>query len=69
MAIVCFCSVGMNNAVAGLGAGGTGDIVLSDISNSVLYGVFALAGELGVGRCPVAHNQGSLAVQSPTSSA
>ncbi|KAH8900018.1 DUF895 domain protein [Thozetella sp. PMI_491] len=39
-----FCSVGMFSAVGGLGAGGLQDVQLSDIANSVLYGVFAIMG-------------------------
>jgi hypothetical protein len=34
----------MFSAVSNLGAGGTQDTALSDISNSVLYGMFALTG-------------------------
>lgn len=34
----------MFSAVSNLGAGGTPDVVLSDISNGVLYGCFAIAG-------------------------
>lgn len=44
---VCFCSVGMFSAISNLGAGGTQDVTTSNISNSVLYGVFAISGELG----------------------
>ncbi|KAF9022214.1 MFS general substrate transporter [Hymenopellis radicata] len=44
---VCFCTVGMFSAINQLGAGGTQDIALSDISNSVLYGVFCIAGFFG----------------------
>ncbi|KAF9029498.1 MFS general substrate transporter [Hymenopellis radicata] len=45
--LICFCTVGMYIAVNQLGAGGTQDIALSDISNSVLYGVFCIAGFFG----------------------
>jgi hypothetical protein len=34
----------MFSAVSNLGAGGTQDTALSDISNGVLYGMFALTG-------------------------
>ncbi|KAI9510754.1 MFS general substrate transporter [Russula earlei] len=42
--IVCFATVGMFSAVSNLGAGGTQDTALSDMSNGVLYGMFALSG-------------------------
>ncbi|KAI0297599.1 MFS general substrate transporter [Multifurca ochricompacta] len=42
--ITCFATVGMFSAVSNLGAGGTQDTSLSDISNGVLYGMFALTG-------------------------
>jgi hypothetical protein len=42
---VCFCSVGMFSAISNLGAGGTQDVTTSNISNGVLYGVFAISGE------------------------
>src|SRR6266851_6029532 len=42
--ITCFSTVGMFSAVSNLGAGGTQDTALSDISNGVLYGTFALTG-------------------------
>jgi hypothetical protein len=42
--ITCFATVGMFSAVSNLGAGGTQDTALSDISNGVLYGTFALTG-------------------------
>ncbi|PNY26827.1 Uncharacterized protein TCAP_03236 [Tolypocladium capitatum] len=41
---VALCSVGMFTAIGGLGAGGTQDVQLSDIANSVLYGCFFVAG-------------------------
>ncbi|KAL1405554.1 hypothetical protein Q8F55_009192 [Vanrija albida] len=44
---VCFCSVGMFTAMNGLGAGGTTNVILVDIANGVLYGVFALTGLVG----------------------
>jgi len=44
LGFVTFCSVGMFSAVSNLGAGGTQDTQLSDIGNSVLYGVFAITG-------------------------
>lgn len=34
----------MFSAVSNLGAGGTEDITLSDTSNGVLYGMFAITG-------------------------
>lgn len=36
-------------AVSNLGAGGTQDVALSDVSNAVLYGVFALTGLISGG--------------------
>jgi len=42
--ITCFATVGMFSAVSNLGAGGTQDTALSDVSNGVLYGMFALTG-------------------------
>lgn len=42
--ITCFATVGMFSAVSNLGAGGTQDTALSDTSNGVLYGMFALTG-------------------------
>ena len=39
----------MFSAVSNLGAGGTQDVTLSDISNGVLYGLFALTGLVGGG--------------------
>ena len=42
--ITCFATVGMFSAVTNLGAGGTQDTALSDISNGVLYGMFSLTG-------------------------
>ena len=36
--------MGMFSAVSNLGAGGTQDVSLSDISNGVLYGMFAVTG-------------------------
>ncbi|KAI0695639.1 MFS general substrate transporter [Cytidiella melzeri] len=42
--VTCFATVGMYVAVSNLGAGGTRDVALSDISNGVLYGMFAITG-------------------------
>ncbi|KAI0747214.1 MFS general substrate transporter [Daedaleopsis nitida] len=42
--ITCFATVGMFSAVSNLGAGGIDDVRLSDISNSILYGLFAVTG-------------------------
>ncbi|KAJ3557296.1 hypothetical protein NM688_g1544 [Phlebia brevispora] len=42
--VTCFTTVGMYAAVTNLGAGGTEDIALSDISNAVLYAMFSLSG-------------------------
>ncbi|KAI0824942.1 MFS general substrate transporter [Trametes gibbosa] len=42
--ITCFATVGMFSAVSNLGAGGLSDITLSDTSNGVLYGTFAITG-------------------------
>ncbi|KAI0366073.1 MFS general substrate transporter [Pilatotrama ljubarskyi] len=42
--ITCFATVGMFSAVSNLGAGGLSDIALSDTSNGVLYGCFAITG-------------------------
>lgn len=42
-----FATVGMFSAVSNLGAGGTQDVSLSDTSNGVLYGMFALTGLVG----------------------
>ncbi|KAG6127027.1 hypothetical protein E4U38_006519 [Claviceps purpurea] len=44
---VAFCSVGMFSAISNLGAGGMSDVQLSDIANSVLYGMFFLGGFFG----------------------
>lgn len=44
---LAFCSVGMFSAISNLGAGGTQDVQLSDIANSVLYGMFFLGGFFG----------------------
>ncbi|KAI5457561.1 DUF895 domain protein [Mariannaea sp. PMI_226] len=41
---VACCSVGMKSALNGLGGGGLGDVQLSDIANSVLYGCFFISG-------------------------
>ncbi|CAK7205266.1 hypothetical protein SEUCBS139899_008033 [Sporothrix eucalyptigena] len=41
---VAFSSVGIFSAINGLGAGGTQDVQLVDISNSVLYATFAIMG-------------------------
>ena len=52
--VVFFATVGMFLAASNLGAGGTQDIALSDTSNGVLYGCFALMGLFagGVTNCP-----------------
>ncbi|THH27522.1 hypothetical protein EUX98_g6661 [Antrodiella citrinella] len=42
--MTCFGTPGMFSAVSNLGAGGTQDVVLSDTSNAVLYGMFAVTG-------------------------
>ncbi|KAI0360291.1 MFS general substrate transporter [Trametes cingulata] len=42
--ITCFATVGMFSAVSNLGAGGLSDVALSDTSNGVLYGCFAITG-------------------------
>ncbi|KAH8089924.1 MFS general substrate transporter [Cristinia sonorae] len=42
--LTCFGTPGMYSAVSNLGAGGTQDVVLSDIGNGVLYGMFAITG-------------------------
>lgn len=42
--ITCFGTAGMFVAVSNLGAGGTQDVALSDTSNGVLYGLYAVAG-------------------------
>ncbi|EIN11162.1 hypothetical protein PUNSTDRAFT_50256 [Punctularia strigosozonata HHB-11173 SS5] len=47
--ITCFATVGMFSAVSNLGAGGTQDVSLSDTSNGVLYGMFALTGLISGG--------------------
>ncbi|KZV67798.1 MFS general substrate transporter [Peniophora sp. CONT] len=39
----CFCTVGMYSAVSNLGAGGTKDVVLSDMANGALMGCSAVA--------------------------
>ncbi|KAI0327635.1 MFS general substrate transporter [Cubamyces sp. BRFM 1775] len=49
--ITCFATVGMFSAVSNLGAGGLSDIVLSDTSNGVLYGCFAITGLVSGGIC------------------
>jgi len=49
--ITCFATVGMFSAVSNLGAGGTQDIALSDTSNGVLYGFFAVTGLVSGGIC------------------
>ena len=43
----------MFQAVSNLGAGGTQDVSLSDTSNGVLYGMFALTGLIsgGINNC------------------
>ncbi|KAI0826328.1 MFS general substrate transporter [Irpex lacteus] len=40
----CFCTPGIFSAVSNLGAGGTENVSLSDTSNGVLYGLFAVTG-------------------------
>ncbi|CAL1708425.1 unnamed protein product [Somion occarium] len=47
--ITCFATVGMFSAVSNLGAGGSQDVILSDISQGVLYGMFALTGLISGG--------------------
>ncbi|KAL2209496.1 DUF895 domain protein [Sarocladium strictum] len=42
--IIAFCSVGMFSALSNLGAGGTGDVHLSNIANSVLNVCFFIGG-------------------------
>ncbi|KAI9061564.1 MFS general substrate transporter [Trametes sanguinea] len=49
--ITCFATVGMFSAVSNLGAGGLSDITLSDTSNGVLYGCFAVTGLVSGGIC------------------
>ncbi|KAH9887364.1 MFS general substrate transporter [Cubamyces lactineus] len=49
--ITCFATVGMFSAVSNLGAGGLSDIALSDTSNGVLYGCFAITGLVSGGIC------------------
>jgi hypothetical protein len=44
LTIESFATVGMFSAVSNLGAGGTQDVSLSDTSNGVLYGFFAVTG-------------------------
>ncbi|OBZ77670.1 UNC93-like protein 2 [Grifola frondosa] len=51
--MTCFATVGMFSAVSNLGAGGTQDVVLSDTSQGVLYGMFALTGLVSGGICNV----------------
>lgn len=48
-----FATVGMFSAVSNLGAGGTQDVTLSDTSQGVLYGLFALTGLIsgGINNC------------------
>ncbi len=48
-----FATVGMFSAVSNLGAGGLSDITLSDTSNGVLYGTFAITGLFsgGISNC------------------
>ncbi|EIW52066.1 MFS general substrate transporter [Trametes versicolor FP-101664 SS1] len=45
----CFATVGMFSAVSNLGAGGLSDITLSDTSQGVLYGLFAVTGLISGG--------------------
>ncbi|EMD34617.1 hypothetical protein CERSUDRAFT_116782 [Gelatoporia subvermispora B] len=47
--ITCFATTGMYSAVSNLGAGGTQDVSLSDTSNGVLYGFFAVVGVISGG--------------------
>lgn len=51
--ITCFATVGMFSAVSNLGAGGQQDVSLSDTSNGVLYGFFAVVGLVSGGICNV----------------
>jgi len=44
VSFVCFATVGMFSAVSNLGAGGTQSITLSNITNAILYALFALTG-------------------------
>ena len=44
VSFVCFATVGMFSAIGNLGAGGTQSITLSNITNAVLYALFALSG-------------------------
>lgn len=44
-----FATVGMFSAVSNLGAGGLSDITLSDTSQGVLYGLFAVTGLISGG--------------------
>lgn len=53
LGFVTFCSVGMFSAIGGLGAGGTQDVVLSDIANSVLYACFCFAGFIAGSICNI----------------
>lgn len=50
-----FATVGMFSAVSNLGAGGTQDVTLSDVSNGVLYGMFAVTGLIsgGINNCDI----------------
>ncbi|KAI0695041.1 MFS general substrate transporter [Cytidiella melzeri] len=47
--ITCFATTGMYSAVSNLGAGGTQDISLSDTTNGILYGFFAVTGLISGG--------------------
>ena len=53
----------MFSAVSNLGAGGTQDVALSDMSNGVLYGCFAVTGLVSGG----ISNRASLSSLSPLS--
>ncbi|GAC98514.1 hypothetical protein PHSY_006108 [Pseudozyma hubeiensis SY62] len=44
VSFVCFCCVGQFSAIGSLGAGGTQSITLSNITNAILYALFALTG-------------------------
>jgi hypothetical protein len=44
MGITCFATTGMYSAISNLGAGGTQDVALSDTTNGILYGFFAVTG-------------------------
>jgi len=51
--LVCFATVGMFSAINNLGAGGTENQQLSDVTNAVLYSLFAVMGLFAGGVCNV----------------